>query len=101
MVEGSGKRHVCCFCCIRSAGGAGAADAALAALDEVVLGQLVVARAAAIAAAIAEAGKDDIVLIAGKGHETDQDIAGVKLPFSDVDEALGALRVRAAAGACA
>ena len=58
-------------------------------------------RRAAIAFAVAHAGPRDVVLIAGKGHETDQDIAGVKLPFSDVDEALGALRERAAAGACA
>jgi UDP-N-acetylmuramoyl-L-alanyl-D-glutamate--2,6-diaminopimelate ligase len=58
-------------------------------------------RRAAIAWAVAHAGPCDVVLIAGKGHETDQEIAGVKLPFSDVDEALGALRVRAAAGVCA
>jgi UDP-N-acetylmuramoyl-L-alanyl-D-glutamate--2,6-diaminopimelate ligase len=42
-----------------------------------------------------------VVLIAGKGHETDQDIAGVKHPFSDVDEARAALAERAAAGVCA
>ncbi|MGZ3258797.1 MAG: UDP-N-acetylmuramoyl-L-alanyl-D-glutamate--2,6-diaminopimelate ligase [Croceibacterium sp.] len=45
-------------------------------------------RRAAIAAAIAEAGRDDIVLIAGKGHEQGQivgagDAMGV-LPFDDV-----------------
>ena len=58
-------------------------------------------RRAAIAWAVAHAGPCDVVLIAGKGHETDQEIAGVKLPFSDVEEALGALRERAAAGVCA
>ena len=45
-------------------------------------------RRAAIAAAIAEAGRDDIVLIAGKGHEQGQIIgAGTAtrvLPFDDV-----------------
>jgi UDP-N-acetylmuramoyl-L-alanyl-D-glutamate--2,6-diaminopimelate ligase len=55
-------------------------------------------RRAAIAHAVAQAGPRDVVLIAGKGHESDQDIGGVKLPFSDVDEARAALRVRAAAG---
>lgn len=45
-------------------------------------------RRAAIAAAIAEAGKDDIVLIAGKGHEQGQIVgrgdAMRVLPFDDV-----------------
>jgi len=45
-------------------------------------------RRAAIAAAIAEAGKDDIVLIAGKGHEQGQIIGAGDtmrvLPFDDV-----------------
>jgi len=38
----------------------------------------------AIAAAIAAAGQGDIVLIAGKGHEQGQIIAGRTLPFDDV-----------------
>jgi hypothetical protein len=38
-----------------------------------------------------------VVLIAGKGHEATQDVAGVKTPFSDVDEALAALLRRAGA----
>jgi UDP-N-acetylmuramoyl-L-alanyl-D-glutamate--2,6-diaminopimelate ligase len=41
----------------------------------------------AIAAAIDQAGGDDIVLIAGKGHETGQEINGLKLPFDDVQVA--------------
>lgn len=45
-------------------------------------------RRAAIAAAIAEAGKDDIVLVAGKGHEQGQVIGAGEncrvLPFDDV-----------------
>ncbi|MEO3978872.1 UDP-N-acetylmuramoyl-L-alanyl-D-glutamate--2,6-diaminopimelate ligase [Streptomyces sp. CAU 1734] len=40
-------------------------------------------RAAAIAAAVARAGAGDTVLIAGKGHEQGQDIAGVVRPFDD------------------
>ncbi len=38
----------------------------------------------AIAAAIAEAGPDDIVLLAGKGHEQGQIIGDQLLPFDDV-----------------
>ena len=41
-------------------------------------------RRAAIAAAVAEAGQDDIVLIAGKGHETGQIVGDLVLPFDDV-----------------
>ena len=41
-------------------------------------------RARAIAAAIRGAQPCDVVLIAGKGHETYQEIAGRRLPFSDV-----------------
>jgi len=40
-------------------------------------------RAAAIEAAIASAGPGDVVLLAGKGHETYQDIRGQKLPFDE------------------
>ena len=40
-------------------------------------------RRKAIARAIGEAGADDIVLIAGKGHEPYQEIDGVKHPFDD------------------
>jgi UDP-N-acetylmuramoyl-L-alanyl-D-glutamate--2,6-diaminopimelate ligase len=40
-------------------------------------------RAAAITRAITGSGPGDIVLVAGKGHETFQEVAGQKLPFSD------------------
>ncbi|MCN9239788.1 UDP-N-acetylmuramoyl-L-alanyl-D-glutamate--2,6-diaminopimelate ligase [Streptomyces sp. RY43-2] len=42
-------------------------------------------RAAAIAAAVARARPGDTVLVAGKGHEQGQDIAGVVRPFDDRD----------------
>jgi UDP-N-acetylmuramoyl-L-alanyl-D-glutamate--2,6-diaminopimelate ligase len=40
-------------------------------------------RAEAIAAAVAAAGEGDTVLVAGKGHETGQEIGGVVHPFDD------------------
>lgn len=48
-------------------------------------------RGVAIKNAVNAAGADDVVLVAGKGHEHYQEINGVKLPFSDVDEAAAAL----------
>ncbi len=50
-------------------------------------------RARAIAAAVAQAQAQDIVLIAGKGHETYQEIAGVRHDFDDRVEARRALEV--------
>jgi UDP-N-acetylmuramyl tripeptide synthase len=52
-------------------------------------------RAAAIVLAIEQAESGDVVLLAGKGHEDYQDIGGVKLPFSDAEVALRALKVAA------
>ena len=52
-------------------------------------------RGRAIAEAVAAAGPRDVLLIAGKGHEDYQEIAGVKRPFSDVLEARRALAARA------
>lgn len=49
-------------------------------------------RAAAIAAAIAEAGVGDIVLVAGKGHESYQQVGDTRLPFSDRAVVEGLLR---------
>jgi UDP-N-acetylmuramoyl-L-alanyl-D-glutamate--2,6-diaminopimelate ligase len=51
-------------------------------------------RRAAIAHAVRKAAPNDVVLIAGKGHETEQEIAGVKYAFSDVQEARAALAAR-------
>lgn len=41
-------------------------------------------RAAAIRHAIRESRQGDIVLVAGKGHETYQELQGKRMPFSDV-----------------
>jgi UDP-N-acetylmuramoyl-L-alanyl-D-glutamate--2,6-diaminopimelate ligase len=56
-------------------------------------------RSRAIARAIEEAGASDIVLVAGKGHEAWQEIAGVRHPFDDRAVAAAALRARAGSGA--
>lgn len=48
-------------------------------------------RARAIESAVGAARATDIVLIAGKGHETYQEIDGVRRPFSDLDQARAAL----------
>jgi len=50
-------------------------------------------RASAIQQAIKTAKAGDIVLVAGKGHETYQEMRGVKYPFSDADEAKKALNL--------
>ena len=51
-------------------------------------------RAQAIAAAVLEADARDVILLAGKGHEAYQEIAGVRHPFSDLDAARSALAER-------
>lgn len=48
-------------------------------------------RATAIKHAVQSARSGDIVLVAGKGHEDYQEIAGVKMPFSDAAVVLAAL----------
>jgi UDP-N-acetylmuramoyl-L-alanyl-D-glutamate--2,6-diaminopimelate ligase len=51
-------------------------------------------RRAAIAEAVNHARSGDVVVIAGKGHETGQEIDGVVHPFSDLDELRAAIRER-------
>lgn len=51
----------------------------------------------AIRESIAAAGRHDIVLVAGKGHEDYQEIAGVRQHFSDAEEVRAALAVWRAA----
>ncbi|MCL2024426.1 MAG: UDP-N-acetylmuramoyl-L-alanyl-D-glutamate--2,6-diaminopimelate ligase [Coriobacteriia bacterium] len=73
-------------------------------IDEIVAGMYHVApahygcetdRAEAILWAIEEAHPEDIVLIAGKGHETYQIIGDTKADFDDVEQARAALTIRA------
>jgi UDP-N-acetylmuramyl tripeptide synthase len=52
---------------------------------------IVVDRRQAVAQAISAARAGDVVLIAGKGHESYQEIAGRRMPYSDVVEAARAL----------
>jgi len=74
---------------------------AQAIVDQVVAGatggapvQVIVDRRAAIAQVLAAADARDVVLIAGKGHEDYQEVGGVRHHFSDVEEALAALKKR-------
>jgi len=48
-------------------------------------------RAEAIATAIAELGPEDLLVIAGKGHERGQTVAGITHPFDDAEVARGAV----------
>jgi UDP-N-acetylmuramoyl-L-alanyl-D-glutamate--2,6-diaminopimelate ligase len=59
---------------------------------------VVLDRRAAIAAALGAAGPGDLVLIAGKGHETTQTTAGVVTPFDDRQVARELLRAPASGG---
>jgi|TARA_A100001391_G_scaffold205245_1_gene204501 murE/murF fusion protein len=66
-------------------------------LEEVAAGlsgqdyQIVVDRSEAILQTVWSAASQDVVLLAGKGHETYQDINGQKLPFDDREWARAAL----------
>ena len=51
-------------------------------------------RARAIAETVAAAAPQDVILLAGKGHEDYQEVGGVKHPFSDQAHASAALRNR-------
>lgn len=51
-------------------------------------------RGAAIRTTILDADARDVILLAGKGHEPYQEIAGVRLPFSDSESARQALAAR-------
>ncbi|MGB0449089.1 MAG: UDP-N-acetylmuramoyl-L-alanyl-D-glutamate--2,6-diaminopimelate ligase [Porticoccaceae bacterium] len=72
-------------------------------IDQVLLGisrdvSAVVDRRDAIRSAIADAQPDDVILIAGKGHEDYQILGADRLPFSDQAEARLALRSRQGGG---
>lgn len=71
----------------------------VAGIDVAALGQdalhVIEDRASAILWAVRHAAKNDVVLLAGKGHEAYQEIKGKKLPFLDADHAALALAARA------
>jgi len=54
--------------------------------------ELVLDRRAAIERALEDAGPGDVVVIAGRGAEPEQEFAGVRLPFDDREVAREALR---------
>lgn len=75
-------------------------EVAQAIIDDILAGcaraETEIDRARAIAMAIAGAAPQDVILLAGKGHESYQDIGGVRHPFSDVAHAEAALAARQA-----
>ncbi|MCP5199393.1 MAG: UDP-N-acetylmuramoyl-L-alanyl-D-glutamate--2,6-diaminopimelate ligase [Gammaproteobacteria bacterium] len=64
----------------------------LAGIGETVSCAVIGDRAAAIRRALAEAADGDTVLIAGKGHESVQEVRGQRRDFSDRDQVRAALR---------
>ena len=75
-------------------------EAPAAIADEIVAGmagakhEILLDRRSAIERAIEDAQPGEIVLVAGKGHETSQTIGGDVIPFDDRDVATSALRRR-------
>ncbi|WP_332848433.1 UDP-N-acetylmuramoyl-L-alanyl-D-glutamate--2,6-diaminopimelate ligase [Massilia sp. S19_KUP03_FR1] len=65
-----------------------------AGMDTALPFQAIEDRAAAILSAVKHAGKLDVILLAGKGHEPYQEIKGRKMAFSDVEHANLALSAR-------
>jgi UDP-N-acetylmuramoyl-L-alanyl-D-glutamate--2,6-diaminopimelate ligase len=69
-------------------------------IDDIVVGVgkedclIIVDRADAIAESIANAESADVILIAGKGHESYQEVLGVRHPFSDMTHASAGLALR-------
>ncbi|CAN5412718.1 UDP-N-acetylmuramoyl-L-alanyl-D-glutamate--2,6-diaminopimelate ligase [soil metagenome] len=57
--------------------------------------QMIEDRAAAILYAVKHAARSDVILLAGKGHESTQEVMGRKQPFLDADHATLALSARA------
>jgi len=67
-------------------------------IDDILAGmgraEVEIDRAAAVRRAIFEGEARDVILLAGKGHESYQDVAGTKYPFSDIEQAQAALALR-------
>ncbi len=76
----------------RSEDGAGIVEEIRAGLTRPDAAHVIRDRRQAIADAIGMAGPDDVVLVAGKGHETTQEDALGKHPFNDLEVAAGVLR---------
>jgi len=74
-------------------------DAIVAGMTAGAAPQVMADRRDAIAHAVAGAAPQDVILLAGKGHEDYQDVGGVKHPFDDAVEARAALARRAGAAA--
>jgi UDP-N-acetylmuramyl-tripeptide synthetase len=55
-------------------------------------------RGRAIAWALTHAASADVIVLAGKGHETTQEIDGVYVPFSDHEQAMSGLQGRLSGG---
>ncbi|GGY50488.1 UDP-N-acetylmuramoyl-L-alanyl-D-glutamate--2,6-diaminopimelate ligase [Pseudoduganella albidiflava] len=66
----------------------------VAGMDATRPAQAIEDRAAAILSAVKHAARNDVILVAGKGHEPYQEIKGKKLPFSDAEHAQLALTAR-------
>ena len=73
-------------------------EAPQAIIDDILAGmtsaEVEIDRATAIRRAVLEADARDVILLAGKGHEQYQEIAGVRHPFSDVEQAQASLLLR-------
>lgn len=63
-------------------------------LAGVTAADVIVDRAEAIFQVVCAAAAADVILLAGKGHETYQDCAGIRQPFSDLNESRAALALR-------
>ncbi|MEO0604201.1 MAG: cyanophycin synthetase, partial [Myxococcota bacterium] len=66
--------------------------AVVAGLERPADAMVVVDRAKAIRTALQRSGPTDTVLVAGKGHETYQEVKGRRWPFDDREVALTVLR---------
>lgn len=73
-------------------------EAPLAIIDAIVAGmvqaEVEADRALAIQRVVLESEASDVILLAGKGHESYQEISGVRHHFSDVEQASAALALR-------
>jgi UDP-N-acetylmuramoyl-L-alanyl-D-glutamate--2,6-diaminopimelate ligase len=76
----------------RSEGSQHIIDHILAGMQHPEAAKVAANRAQAIRNSIVQAQAGDVILLAGKGHETYQEIDGVRHPFSDIEQAAKALQ---------